>query len=343
MGAPNLSTQPSLTRFFEVRIQSVMPDIPIQFDLFLMVNGKPTLFRRQGQTITAERMESLMKHGGQRFMILEEHRPLYMAALKMVLNDPSATAETKSKYIKESAFLHVHDLFEKPSVADTVQNAEMMVKEMVDLVSEDVGAVAHLMKLSVHDYYTYNHCVDVSVYTIALAKHVLGADKETLIQAGLAGLLHDIGKRKIDNQIINKKSALSQEEWEEVKRHPTYGKELLLNVDNVPEEAKRAVYEHHENYDGTGYPEKKKGDEVCKLSHLVAIADVFDALTTERSYHKAMSAKEALDTMFGMQPGKFDPDIFAAFNKNFEKKAKVRLEPEFDPCQESSLNKIKKN
>jgi|694.fasta_scaffold130833_2 putative nucleotidyltransferase with HDIG domain len=343
MGTPAKATQLNLAKFFEIRLQSLVPDAPLAFDLFLVVNGKPTLFRKQGQTITTERMSSLLAHKGQRFLILEEHRAIYLSILKQMLSNPDASVETKAKYVKESAFLHVHDLFDKPNVADSVQGAELLVAEMVDLVSEDVGAAASLMKLSTHDYYTYNHCVDVAVYTIAIAKHLFGLDRTKLIQAGLGGLLHDIGKRKIDVNIINKTSALSKEEWEEVKRHPQYGKEILVDVEAVPEESKRAVFEHHENFDGTGYPLRKKGDEVSKLSHLVAVADVFDALTTERSYHKAMSPQEALDTMFGMQPGKFDPDIFQAFNKNFEKKTSLKLDNDFDPCHSASITKIKKS
>jgi HD-GYP domain-containing protein (c-di-GMP phosphodiesterase class II) len=110
----------------------------------------------------------------------------------------------------------------------------------------------------------------------------------------------------------------------------------------VPQDSKLAVYEHHENYDGTGYPNKKRGDEVCELSKIVAISDVFDALTTERSYHKAISPSEALDMMFGMQPGKFDPDLFEAFNKKFDKKANLKLLSDFDPCQAGSITRIEK-
>jgi putative nucleotidyltransferase with HDIG domain len=97
---------------------------------------------------------------------------------------------------------------------------------MVDFVSEDVSAVANLMQLSKHDYYTYNHCVDVAVYTISLAKQLYGADREKLIQAGLGGLLHDVGKRKIDTALINKQTKLSQEEWLEIKKHPEYGQAI---------------------------------------------------------------------------------------------------------------------
>jgi len=342
MGQPALKNQIEDSKFFEIRLQSVVTDCPLPFDIFLIVSGKPILFRKHKDVLTSERLASLLAHGGQKFLVLEEQRPLYLSSLRAIVANPDSSEAEKSRYIKESAYLHVYDLFEKPTLAETVKGAKILVTEMVDFVSADIGAVANLMQLSKHDYYTYNHCVDVAVYTISLAKQLYGSDKDKLIQAGLGGLLHDIGKRQIDTAIINKQTSLSQEEWAEIKKHPEYGQQLIANINNIPEDSKKAVYEHHENHDGTGYPQKKRGDEVCELSKIVAIADVFDALTTNRSYHKAMSPHEALNKMFGMQPGKFDPDLFEAFNKRFDQKTDLKLLSDFDPCEATAINKIGK-
>jgi hypothetical protein len=103
-------------------------------------------------------------------------------------------------------------------------------------------------------------------------------------------------------------------------------------IPSIPEDAKSVVIEHHENFDGTGYPKGLQGDEISKLARLVSIADVFDALTTNRSYHKAVGPDEALNIMYGMQPGKFDPNIFKSFDKNFSTKSNLQLPEGFDPC-----------
>jgi putative nucleotidyltransferase with HDIG domain len=213
-----------------------------------------------------------------------------------------------------------------------VTEAGTLIEEMVSFLTADMEAVSSLMRLSRHDYYTYNHCVDVAVYSIVLARRIFGEDKEMLLAAGLGGLLHDIGKREVDWNVINKKGALTPQEWEEIKRHPTTGRDCLANVACVPEASRAVVYEHHENYDGTGYPQGLKGDNISNLARVVAI-----------SYHRAVSPKDAMNTMFGMQPGKFDPMIFKSFNKNFSKNAKVELPQGFDPCSpQSVLNLIKK-
>lgn len=330
-------------QFFEIRLKSVAADTPLTFDIFLFVNQKPVLFRKMGEVLTSERMKLLVQHGGEKFLVPEEQRPFYLSSLKNVIKDPSTSTEQKAKFVKESAFIHVQDLFTKQEIRPVVTEAKVLVEEMVSFVSADMAAVSSLMRLSAHDYYTYNHCVDVAVYSIVLAKKLYGDDKNILMMAGLGGLLHDIGKRKLDLSIINKTSALTPEEWEEIKRHPTYGRDYLESISSIPDETRRVVFEHHENFDGTGYPTGLRAEDISKITRIVTIADVFDALTTNRSYHKAISPVEALNTMFGMQPGKFDPHIFRTFNKNFDKRANLVLSPDFDPCQPDAMSKVKKN
>jgi putative nucleotidyltransferase with HDIG domain len=327
-------------QFFEIRLKSVEPNSPLEFDIYLLVAQKPTLFRRRGDSLTAERIKLLINHGGNAFLVPEDQRHLYLQSIKKVIQDPDSTTELKSQFIKESAFLHVQDLFTKEDISQSVGEAKHLIEEMVSFVTEDVNAVASLMRLSVHDYYTYNHCVDVAVYAIALARKLYGEDKQLLMMAGMGGLLHDVGKRKVNYNIINKSTALTRDEWEEVKKHPVYGKDLLEEIPTIPDATRLVVYEHHENFDGTGYPNNLKGEDISVLARIVSIADVFDALTTDRSYHKAVAPQEALNTMFGMQPGKFDPHIFQSFNKNFSKKAPFELPKEFDPCEPNALAKV---
>ena len=320
-------------QFFEIRLSSVATGAPLAFDIYLLVNNRRVLFRKKGDAVTPERVKLLIHHGGERFLVRESERPEYVKTLKDIIHDPSSSVELKSKFIKESAFLHVQDLFTKTDISTVVNEAHTLVEEMVTFVSSDVEAVTSLMRLSIHDYYTYNHCVDVAVYSIVLAKKIFGEDKNVLMMAGLGGLLHDIGKRKLDWNIINKSSPLTPDEWAEIKKHPTYGKDYVEDIPAVPEKTKLVVFEHHENFDGTGYPRGLKEEQISELARVVTIADVFDALTTNRSYHKAIDPQEALNTMFGMQPGKFDPNIFRSFNKNFDKKTRLTLPRNFDPCR----------
>ncbi len=331
------------TQFFEVRVGSVMMEQKLPYEVHLLISGEPVLFRKQGDVISAERAKHLREHTGVKLLIPEDQRSLYMDSLKSAIRNPDVKVEEKSTLIKETAFVHIHALFTKEEILPVVGEAKSLVEDMVSFVSSDVAAVSNLMRLSAHDYYTYNHSVDVAVYSIVLAKKIFGSDdRELLIQAGLGGLLHDIGKRRIDLNIINKKGPLTPEEWAEVKNHPHYGHECLKDMQAVPLESKRIVHEHHENFDGSGYPNALSGESISKLSRVVMIADVFDALTTKRSYHDAISPVQALEIMHGMQPGKFDPSLFTSFDQKFVSKPKVTLAKDFDACEPRKQRLIKK-
>lgn len=330
-------------KFFEVRLGSLRVAKPLPYDLYLLISGAPVLFRKKGDQISFDRYKQLRDHGGATLLVPDDQRALYLESLKTAVRDPDSKIEERSTLIKETAYIHIHDLFTKKDIQPVITEARSLVDDMVSFVSTDVAAVSSLMRLSAHDYYTYNHSVDVAVYSIVLAKKLYGSDnRELLIQAGMGGLLHDIGKRRIDLAILNKTGSLTAAEWAEIKNHPNYGLEALKDVSSVPEETKKIVCQHHENFDGTGYPNGLAGEDISKLARVVAIADVFDALTTKRSYHDAISPSQALDIMHGMQPGKFDPKLFLSFDQKFVTKPNVTLSEEFDACAPQQQKLVKK-
>ncbi len=332
-----------LRKFFEIRLGSVRVSKPLPYDVYLSISGAPVLFRRTGDAISIDRYKHLQAHGNPTLWVPEDQRAVYMDSLRNAVRDPTIKGDEKGLLIKETALIHVQDLFTKKDIQPVVTEARSLVNDMVHFVSTDVSAVSSLMRLSAHDYYTYNHSVDVAVYGIVLAKKIYGSDNhELLIAAGLGGLLHDIGKRRVDVEIINKKGKLTPEEWKEVKKHPDYGVECLKEVPSIPSESRKIVHQHHEHFDGSGYPYGLAGEDISKLARIVSLADVFDALTTKRSYHEAISPTEALNIMQGMQPGKFDPALFKSFDQKFVGKTKVTLAKDFDACAPQKQRLIKK-
>jgi HD-GYP domain-containing protein (c-di-GMP phosphodiesterase class II) len=145
------------------------------------------------------------------------------------------------------------------------------------------------------------------------------AKRKELVHAGLGGLLHDLGKIKIPTQILNKPGGLSDEEYQTMKQHPSFGIDLLLSGLEIAEDIDlkiigRVIHEHHENFNGTGYPRKLKGkDEIHLLARICTIADFFDAITTKRSYGEVLSIPEAINTMRKFRGIKLDPDLFDGF------------------------------
>jgi putative nucleotidyltransferase with HDIG domain len=319
-----------------IRTNSVILDRPLPYDLFLQLGGQLVHFRRLGDTLTSDRVKQLIHQGGENLLFIpHDQKRLHLQSLRDSMIDPDLKTEDKSRMLKEAAFIHVHDLFTQKEIKPVIDEARNLVEDMVSLVSTDMAAVSSLLNLSRHDYYTYNHSVDVAVYAIVLAKRVFGTDdKDLLIKAGLGGLLHDIGKRDIEIGLINKASDLTSDEWNLMRKHPEFGHEYVKDLSFVPPESKLVVLQHHENFDGTGYPFGVGGDDISRFARVVSIADVFDALTTKRSYHTAVNPLEAIAIMKGMQPGKFDPSIFKSFDKKFQSKPEVEIPKIFDPCHD---------
>jgi putative nucleotidyltransferase with HDIG domain len=160
------------------------------------------------------------------------------------------------------------------------------------------------------DSYTFGHCERVASYAVAVAA-ALGADQGQLTTIRMGAYLHDVGKVKVPHQILNKPGRLTDEEFEIIKRHPLWGVELLAAVE-FPWSIKPIIRYHHERHDGTGYPDRLKGDEIPLGAQIICIVDVYDALTTTRSYRGAMSHQVALAQMEESRHW-WRPDVYAAF------------------------------
>ena len=163
------------------------------------------------------------------------------------------------------------------------------------------------------DSYTFGHCERVATYALALAQE-LGLDQEQQTTIRIGAYLHDLGKVRVPHEILNKPGTLTPEELRVIKMHPAWGLELLATVE-FPWDIKPIIRWHHEKYDGSGYPDRLRGDEIPVNAQIICIVDVFDALTTSRSYRPAMSQAAALITMEECR-GWWRPDVYQAFMRS---------------------------
>lgn len=196
-----------------------------------------------------------------------------------------------------------------------VDSAQTLVEEISDSVMRNPGALIGLARLKTKDDYTYMHSVAVCALMVALARQ-LGLNDSQTRAAGLAGLLHDIGKMAIDSDILNKPGRLTDEEFVAVKRHPTAGFNMLRESGNVGNIALDVCLHHHEKIDGTGYPKGLKGDQISLYARMGAICDVYDAITSNRPYKQGWCPAESLRKMAEWANGHFDEKIFQAFVKS---------------------------
>lgn len=183
--------------------------------------------------------------------------------------------------------------------------------KVCSIINDSKKLSINLSKLKVSDEYTYKHSVDVGTMAAIVAK-AMGESEQFVNDIAVAGLLHDIGKEEIPLHILNKPAKLSFSEFELMKTHPVRGYRLLVDSDDISEDMRKAILNHHENIDGTGYPRQLSGNEIGKMAQIISIVDVYDALVTKRPYKEAKSPAEAIEMMFTMS-NKFNLDIFRTF------------------------------
>jgi putative nucleotidyltransferase with HDIG domain len=197
---------------------------------------------------------------------------------------------------------------------DTV-GAQRLVEEISDSVSRNTSALISLARLKTADDYTYMHSVAVCAMMIALARQ-LGLDEEQTRHAGMAGLLHDLGKAVMPMDVLNKPGKLTDAEFTIIKSHPVEGHKMLLAAGNVDPLVLDVCLHHHEKTDGSGYPKGLKGDEISLFAKMGAVCDVYDAITSNRPYKAGWDPAESLRKMAEWAEGHFDHKVFQAFVKS---------------------------
>ncbi len=221
----------------------------------------------------------------------------------------SIPVEKRMEMLRKSAILCVEDLFNNPT-PENITKSVKIVGSFVYVIMKDPQAYLFLSKLSSHDPYTLQHSVGTAVHSIILARKLGINDESELTNAGMGGLLHDIGKTKVKKEIINKQGPLDEIEWEEMRGHASEGFELVKDQPGLSDLSKRAVIEHHEDKNGTGYPTGRLSSETHVYSRIVGLCDIFNALTTDRSYSKARTPFEAFQLMREKLMYKIDAELF---------------------------------
>jgi putative nucleotidyltransferase with HDIG domain len=187
-----------------------------------------------------------------------------------------------------------------------------IVNKMTDSVLKDPNAMIGLTMIKDYDDYLYTHCVNVGLLSLSIGT-AMGLDAEQLHNVGLGGMLHDIGKTAVSEDIIKKPGSLDTEEWNQLKAHPVMGTDIASRMEGIDEVVTHMIYEHHVRYDHSGYP--AYNDTLHSLTPIATIADAYDALTTLRVYQKPCSPLEAIKILKGLSGKHFEPTILNTFIK----------------------------
>ena len=232
---------------------------------------------------------------------------------------PTSTEEEIARATKicHQAKRAVISMFEEARMGKAVDTggAQKLVEEITDSVARNPGALISLARLKTADDYTYMHSVAVCAMMVALSKQ-LGLDEQQTRSAGIAGLMHDLGKAAMPMEVLNKPGKLTDAEFNIIKKHPEAGHRLLLTGTDVDPMVLDVCLHHHEKMDGSGYPEGLKADEISLYAKMGAVCDVYDAITSNRPYKAGWDPAESLRRMAEWAKGHFDMKVFQAFVKS---------------------------
>jgi len=222
--------------------------------------------------------------------------------------------EEKPRKVYRKALKVVDQIFTEVRMGEIPSSEEAInvVKSMAQLTMTEPHAMLALSMLKDYDNYTFTHSVNVSVISLAVGK-ACKVSEEQLKTLGLGGLLHDLGKLRVDVNIITKPGRLTDEEFEAIKEHPGFGADIIKEMEDVTDEVMQIVHGHHLRYDRTGYPADAKGNVVSPLVEMAAIADAYDAMTTLRSYQRPFTPLKAIARMKEISGSSLHPDFVMKF------------------------------
>lgn len=288
-------------------------DEDIPFDIYVRSNANYILFRRAHHPMTFDELKGFKSRGLAQFFVSGKDKKslarYFEQELAVRLKDPRLPLDEKASFLMEASRIIMDDLFAHPEAPETLGTVRNLVEQTVGFVSSGRQAFRSVIRLCGHDYYTYTHTLHVEVYSVALAKQLHLSPNFTQ-KLGEGALLHDIGKALVPPEILTKPGPLNPAEWQVMKQHPQLGIDLLSAQGPLDEIARWAIIGHHERIDGKGYPYGLSKDEVALPGRIVALADIYDALTTNRSYHAAARSFEALAVIKEHMLGGIDPDLF---------------------------------
>jgi HD-GYP domain-containing protein (c-di-GMP phosphodiesterase class II) len=284
-----------------VSINCLRPGQKLASDL--RMNDK-RIFVKRNVPLTEQLIERVRSLGFQGVYIEDDiSKDLYIAGIISEGLQIKARDEVRSLFIDA-------DSQKKPS--SYIRKIDGVVSDMVEEILSNQNMMVNIVDIRTFDDYTFCHCLNVAMLSVVIGV-VLRLTRKQLHDLALGALIHDIGKVFIDKSILNKPGKLDREEMNEIKNHSRKGYEYLKECCQMPEDAMLAVLTHHERYDGKGYPQGLKKEEIGLFGRIISVADVYDALVSDRPYRRAFLPSEAMEYIMSGYANAFDPKVVSAF------------------------------
>jgi len=287
-------------------------------DLYQCVEGRFVLYRQAGTPFTWDARQRLIENGVTTLYLLvtDSGKGSGKLTLPEVLALPETQlgASAKSHLLYGSIMSTIRRVLAAPESPEGLLAAREVVGTMVAELISNPTAFDCMVRIMRHDFSVYTHSVNVCVYAAALGD-AFGLEREGLFELCLGAMLHDVGKTKIPQEILDKPGPLTEEEWTIVRRHPEWGLQLLAPAARGNSAVAAVVLQHHERLDGSGYPRGLQRLEVQLPARIVAVADVYEALTGQRPYRKTSTPTQAVKIIAEGLGRQFDTDVFMALEE----------------------------
>jgi len=308
------------TKYIKVDIHILTEGSTLDFTIFETneAKNKMLLFVEAGATLSSTDKVRIREAGD--LYIKDEDAEKFSSYaknhLQSIAQNPNIPLNEKSALIYDSASQSMLSLFDNPESLANAQSAKAVVGSVMHLLTHDDATVESLMKIVAHDYYTHTHSLNVSIYALCFGKY-LEFSEEDLSRLGESAMLHDLGKSKVDWEIINKNGKLTDEEFDSMKKHSGSGYDIAKILNIIDEDILSGIRHHHEKMDGNGYPDGLVKEEISLFARIIGICDVFDALTTKRSYKDPMHSFDAISLMRKDMATHLDQQLVVSFIKMF--------------------------
>ena len=305
-------------QYHPIYLDTLRVDSVLDFDLYIDNGSDVVLYRAAKLPFAEDNRRHLLENSVAMLYVAGADQRSYQryleSNLETIVADKSVDESVRAGIVYESAKFLVEDIFNRPTLDENIRRGKELVSSTVGFILTTDGALTNLLSVMSFDYSTYTHSVNVCTLALSLAQFVGIRNPRDLKALGTGALLHDIGKTKISDAILNKIGPLSDAEMEVVHHHPQWGYDIVKETDLIDQESYMPILQHHERENQSGYPGKVAGRHIHLYGKLTAIADVFDAMTTQRVYRDAVEAFPALKEMYADQ-GAFDRELLEHFTQ----------------------------
>lgn len=261
--------------------------------------GVPGIYIREGE----EEEEDLKKNEP---VVSEAIRKQYE---KVKVEDPAKVRLSES--VRKRVAEGVQYLYQDTKSEGFVDETRTITNDLMKAITDNDAIAVDISALKISDEYTFKHSVDVATMSMIVAKRY-GFSRERVYEIGIAGLLHDIGKSQIPNEVLNKAGKLTDEEFALMKQHTVLGYRILTDKNELSDDVKMGVLQHHEKTNGKGYPMGVEEDKINTFAKIISVVDIYDALVTERPYKKPFSPRDAVEMIMSMT-GELDINVMRCF------------------------------